>query len=115
MRPSYPVLSVLFSAYIILYDIPVRAFCTMHFGVCESSTPKRAVRLAYLFGDGCACSHMQFDDSMSDASLTRNATAANLTRWQDHEEAPVVATEPAAPAAPLVTPSKLSSQRALSV
>jgi hypothetical protein len=41
------------------------------------------------YGDGCACSHMQVDDSMSDASLTRKATAANLTRWQDHEEAVV--------------------------
>ena len=55
-------------------------------GVCMPSTPKCAVRLAYLLGDGCACSHMQADDSMSDAYLTRKATAANLTRWQDHEE-----------------------------
>jgi hypothetical protein len=67
------------------------------------STPKYAVRLAYLFGDGCPCSHMQVDDSMSDASLTRKASETNLTRRQDHEEA-VIATEPA----PLVTPSMSS-------
>ena len=79
-------------------------------GVCVPSTPKRAVRLAYLFGDGCACSHMQVDDSMNDASLTRKGTAANLTRWRDHEEAVI-----ARASAPLVTPSKLTSQRALSV
>jgi hypothetical protein len=53
------------------------------------STPKCAVRLAYLLGDGCACSHMQVDDSMSDAPLTRQASEANLTRRQGHKEAVV--------------------------